>query len=76
VADESCGRLNYQFHCTLYSRANRPRFMPIIQALNKNGRLYMCLHLFPTRAFEQARPAHHEILNVSATRGGRRLRPY
>jgi hypothetical protein len=69
VADESCGRLNYQFHSTLYSRA-------IIQALNKNGRLYMRLHLFLTRAFEQARPAHHEILNVSATRGGRRLRPY
>jgi hypothetical protein len=34
----------------------------------------MRLHLFLTHAFEQARLAHQAILNVSATRGGRRLR--
>src|SRR5690242_10157950 len=35
----SWGRLNYEFHSTLYSRANRPRFMSIIQADRKSTRL-------------------------------------
>jgi hypothetical protein len=45
VAYEFCGRLNCRIHPTLYSRADRPRFMTFIQALNKNGESYMRLYL-------------------------------
>jgi len=53
LADESCGRLNCQFHPTLYSRANRRRSMSIIQAPDKNRDRYMRLRLFQTRDCEQ-----------------------
>jgi DNA-binding GntR family transcriptional regulator len=64
----SWGRLNYQFHATLYSRANRPRFMSIIQALNNNGDRYMRLHLLLTRDFEQVRAEHHALLDLCRKR--------
>jgi len=34
------GRLNWQFHSTLYSRANQPRFMGIIRNVNNSGERY------------------------------------
>jgi DNA-binding GntR family transcriptional regulator len=64
----SWGRLNYQFHAMLYSRANRPRFMSIIQALNNNGDRYMRLHLLLTRDFEQVRAEHHALLDLCRKR--------
>jgi DNA-binding GntR family transcriptional regulator len=64
----SWGRLNYQFHSTLYSRANRPRFMSIIQALNNNGDRYTRLHLYLTRGFEQVRTEHHALLDLCRKR--------
>lgn len=64
----SWGRLNYEFHSTLYSRANRPRFMSIIQALNNNGDRYTRLHLYLTRGFEQVRTEHHTLLELCQER--------
>lgn len=66
----SWGRLNYQFHSTLYSRANRPRFMSIIQGLNNNGDRYTRLHLYLTRGFEQVRTEHHALLDLCRKREG------
>jgi DNA-binding GntR family transcriptional regulator len=34
------GRLNWQFHSILYSRADQPRFMAIIRNVNNNGERY------------------------------------
>jgi DNA-binding GntR family transcriptional regulator len=64
----SWGRLNYQFHSTLYSRANRPRFMSIIQGLNNNGDRYTRLHLYLSRSFEQVRTEHRALLDFCRKR--------
>jgi DNA-binding GntR family transcriptional regulator len=62
------GRLNSQFHSALYSRANRPHFMNLIQMINNNGDRYTCLQLYLTRAFERASEEHHKILSFCRKR--------
>jgi DNA-binding GntR family transcriptional regulator len=64
----SWGRLNWQFHSTLYSRANRPYFMSIIQMLNNNGDRYTRLQLYLTQAFERAKREHRELLDLCRKR--------
>lgn len=64
----SWGRLNWQFHSTLYSRANRPYFMSIIQMLNNNGDRYTRLQLYLTQAFERAKREHRELLDFCRKR--------
>lgn len=64
----SWGRLNWQFHSTLYSRANRPYFMSIIQMLNNNGDRYTRLQLYLTQAFERAKREHRELLDLCRRR--------
>jgi DNA-binding GntR family transcriptional regulator len=56
------GRLNWQFHSKLYSRANRPHFMSIIQTINNNGDRYTRLQLYLTQAFEKAKNEHRMLL--------------
>lgn len=62
------GRLNWQFHSTLYSRANRPRFIALIQTINNNGDRYTRLQLYLTQAFERAKQEHRELLQLCRQR--------
>jgi DNA-binding GntR family transcriptional regulator len=62
------GRLNAQFHSTLYSRSNRPHFLSMIQMINNNGDRYTRLQLYLTRAFERASEEHHHILELCRKR--------
>src|SRR6202453_5416872 len=58
------GRLNWQFHSILYSRANQPRFMAIIRNVNNSGERYTRLQLYLTRGMERANQEHHQMLNL------------
>jgi DNA-binding GntR family transcriptional regulator len=62
------GRLNWQFHATLYSRANRPHFMSIIKIINNNGDRYTRLQLYLTQAFERAKQEHRQLLELCRKR--------
>jgi DNA-binding GntR family transcriptional regulator len=62
------GRLNWQFHATLYSRANRPHFMSIIKMINNNGDRYTRLQLYLTQAFERAKQEHRALLDLCQKR--------
>ena len=62
------GRLNWQFHSTLYAGANRPQFMNVIRTINYNGERYIRLQLYLTRALERARKEHHMLLGLCRKR--------
>ena len=61
----SWGRLNWQFHSTLYSRAERPHFMAIIRNVNHKGERYTRLQLYLTHGVKRANDEHHELLELS-----------
>jgi len=62
------GRLNWQFHSILYSRANQPRFMAIIRNVNNNGERYTRLQLYLTHGVKRANEEHHQILDLCRQR--------
>jgi DNA-binding GntR family transcriptional regulator len=62
------GRLNWQFHSILYSRANQPRFMAIIRNVNNNGERYTRLQLYLTHGMKRANDEHHQILEFCRQR--------
>src|SRR5215469_10312 len=62
------GRLNWQFHSTLYAGARRPQFMAVIRNINYSGERYIRLQLYLTRALERARKEHHMLLGFSRKR--------
>ncbi len=62
------GRLNWQFHSILYSRANQPRFMAIIRNVNNNGERYTRLQLYLTHGMKRANKEHHQILEFCCQR--------
>jgi DNA-binding GntR family transcriptional regulator len=62
------GRLNWQFHSTLYAGAHRPQFMNVIRTVNYNGERYIRLQLYLTRALERARKEHHMLLALCRKR--------
>jgi DNA-binding GntR family transcriptional regulator len=62
------GRLNWQFHSILYSRANQPRFMAIIRNVNNNGERYTRLQLYLTHGMRRANEEHHQILEFCRQR--------
>lgn len=62
------GQLNWQFHSTLYSRAERPHFMATIQAINNNSDRYMRLQLYLTRQFDRANEQHRTLLELCRNR--------
>jgi len=62
------GRLNWQFHSTLYSRANQPRFMGIIRNVNNSGERYTRLQLYLTHGIKRANEEHHQILELCRER--------
>jgi DNA-binding GntR family transcriptional regulator len=62
------GRLNWQFHSILYSRANRPYFMSVIRNVNNNGERYTRLQLYLTQGMKRANQEHHDILDLCQKR--------
>ncbi len=58
------GRLNWQFHSKLYSRANLPQFRNIIQNINNKGERYTRLQLFLTHGMKRANEEHAELLEL------------
>jgi DNA-binding GntR family transcriptional regulator len=64
----SWGRLNWQFHSILYSRANQPRFLAIIRNVNNSGERYTRLQLYLTHGMKRADEEHHEILELCRQR--------
>lgn len=62
------GRLNWQFHSVLYSRANQPRFMAIIRNVNNSGERYTRLQLYLTHGVKRANEEHHQILDLCRQR--------
>lgn len=62
------GRLNWQFHSTLYSRANQPRFMAVIRNVNNSGERYTRLQLYLTHGIQRANEEHHRILELCRQR--------
>jgi DNA-binding GntR family transcriptional regulator len=64
----SWGRLNWQFHSVLYSRANQPRFLAIIRNVNNSGERYTRLQLYLTHGMKRANEEHHQILELCRQR--------
>jgi DNA-binding GntR family transcriptional regulator len=62
------GRMNWQFHSILYSRANQPRFMAIIRNVNNSGERYTRLQLYLTHGMKRANEEHHRILELCRER--------
>lgn len=62
------GRLNWQFHSILYSRANQPRFMAIIRNVNNSGERYTRLQLYLTHGVKRANEEHHKIFELCRQR--------
>lgn len=62
------GRLNWQFHSILYSRANQPRFMAIIRNVNNSGERYTRLQLYLTHGMKRANEEHIQILELCRNR--------
>jgi DNA-binding GntR family transcriptional regulator len=62
------GRLNWQFHSILYSRANQPRFMAIIRNVNNSGERYTRLQLYLTHGTKRANEEHHQMLELCRQR--------
>ena len=62
------GRLNWEFHSTLYARANQPRFMAIIRNVNNSGERYTRLQLYLTHGIKRANEEHHKILELCRQR--------
>ena len=62
------GRLNWQFHSILYSRANQPRFMAVIRNVNNSGERYTRLQLFLTHGVKRANEEHRQILELCRER--------
>jgi DNA-binding GntR family transcriptional regulator len=60
----SWGRLNWQFHSLLYSRAERPRIMSIIRNVNNSGERYTRLQLYLTHGIKRANEEHHQLLEL------------
>src|SRR5262249_12217464 len=62
------GRLNWQFHSILYSRANQPRSLAIIRNVNNSGERYTRLQLYLTHGMKRANDEHHKILQLCPQR--------
>ena len=62
------GRLNWQFHSTLYAGARRSQFMAVIRNINNNCERYIRLPLYLTRALKRARGEHMMLLKLCRRR--------
>lgn len=62
------GRLNWEFHSTLYAGAERPQFMSVIRTLNYQCERYIRLQLYLTRAMDRAKEEHRKLLDLCRDR--------
>ena len=62
------GRLNWDFHSTLYAGAERPQFMSVIRTLNYKGERYIRLQLYLTREMDRAKREHRMLLDLCKAR--------
>ncbi|MDJ0617293.1 MAG: GntR family transcriptional regulator [Calothrix sp. MO_192.B10] len=58
------GELNWEFHTTLYSPANRPRLLGIIKNLHINIERYVRLQMTKMNYVERSHKEHEQILNA------------
>jgi DNA-binding GntR family transcriptional regulator len=65
---ETWGRLNWQFHATLYSRAERPVFMSIIRNVNNSAERYTRLQLYLTHGMKRAIDEHYQMFDLCRKR--------
>lgn len=64
----SWGRLNWEFHRTLYSPSGQVQTLSILQGINLQTDRYIRLHLLLTRAIARAEKEHRELLRLCALR--------
>lgn len=62
------GRLNWEFHSTLYAGAERPQFLSVIRTLNYQCERYIRLQLYLTKAMERANQEHRKLLDLCRER--------
>ncbi len=72
----SWGRLNWDFHRSLYVTADRPQTLATIQFINVQTDRYIRLQLFLTHALEQAEVEHRELFRLYAARDAAAAVPY
>jgi DNA-binding GntR family transcriptional regulator len=72
----SWGRLNWEFHRSLYIAADRVQTLSILQGINLQTDRYIRLHLLLTQAIEKAEQEHREILRLCTLRDAERAVPY
>jgi DNA-binding GntR family transcriptional regulator len=70
------GRLNWEFHRSLYLAANRPQTLAILQGINLQTDRYIRLHLLLTKGLEDAERDHRELVRLCVLRDGERAVPY
>lgn len=59
------GALNWQFHATLYSPANQPLTMGVVQTLHNQSDRYLRMQLALTQGETRAREEHRAILRAA-----------
>ena len=72
----SWGRLNWEFHRSLYIAAERVQTLALLQGINLQTDRYVRLHLLLTGAFADAEQDHREILRLCTVRDVARAVPY
>jgi DNA-binding GntR family transcriptional regulator len=72
----SWGRLNWEFHRSLYLAADRVQTLSMLQGINLQTDRYIRLHLLLTRAIGRAEKEHRELLRLCALRDAARAVPY
>ena len=68
----SYGKLNWEFHSTLYDAANRPVTLQIAKRLHQQSDRYVRMQLAYTHWEERAKREHRAILAAARKRDGRR----
>jgi len=72
----SWGRLNWEFHRSLYLAADRVQTLAIVQGINVQTDRYIRLQLLLTDAIPDAEKEHREILRLCVSRDVNRAVPY
>lgn len=72
----SWGRLNWEFHRTLYVAAGRVQTLSLLQGINLQTDRYIRLHLLLTQALDKAETEHRELLRLCRARDAIHAVPY
>jgi DNA-binding GntR family transcriptional regulator len=72
----SWGRLNWEFHRSLYVAAHRAQTLALIQGVNLQTDRYIRLQLLLTRSFDDAEHEHRELLHLCTLRDQERAVAY